>query len=101
MEREITLIQTTYTKDAILQDVAVETRREVMALIISATRTEWVSAGQNNYRADLVAITPFVNYDGERIVEVEGVRYSVYRRYLDEDTDDIELYLQEEGGVRG
>lgn len=101
METDVTLIQTTYQTDSIGQQVATESRTTVPATVTSATRSEWVSAGQNNFRADLVATTPLVNYSGERIAEVGTRRYAIYRVYRDEDTDLIELYLQEEGGVRG
>lgn len=100
METDVTLIQTTYQADSIGQQVATESRTTVPATVTSATRGEWVSAGQNNYRADLVATTPLVNYSGERIAEVGTKRYAIYRVYRDEDTDLIELYLQEEGGIR-
>lgn len=100
METDVTLIQTTYQTDSIGQQVATESRTTVPATVTSATRGEWVSAGQNNYRADLVVTTPLINYSGERIAEVDGRRYAIYRVYRDEDTDLIELYLQEEGGVR-
>lgn len=101
METNVTLVSTTYQTDSIGQQKATETETTVPATIRSATRSEWVSAGQNNYRADLVAETPMINYSGERIAKVDGVRYAIYRVYRDEDTDMIELYLQEEGGVRG
>lgn len=101
METNVDLIKTAYTADSIGQQVATETRTTVPATVTSATRNEWVSAGQNNYRADLVATTPLINYSGERIAEVDGVRYAVYRVFRDEDTDLVELYMQEEGGVRG
>lgn len=101
METNMVLVGTTYQTDGIGQQVATETRTTVPVTIRSATRSEWVSAGQNNYRADLVAETPMINYSGERIAEVGSLRYAIYRVYRDEDTDMIELYLQEEGGVRG
>ena len=100
METDVTLIGTTYTTDDIGQQIATPTRTTVPATVTSATRGEWVSAGQNNFRADLVATTPLVNYSGERIAEVGTRRYAIYRVYRDEDTDLIELYLQEEGGIR-
>lgn len=101
METDITLISTTYTTDSIGQELATEETFTVPATITSATRAEWVSAGQNNFRADLVARTPICNYSGERIAAIAGKRYAIYRTFLDEETDLIELYLQEEGGVRG
>ena len=100
METDVTLISTTYQTDSIGQQVATESLTTVPATVTSATRGEWVSAGQNNFRADLVATTPLVNYSGERIAEVGTKRYAIYRVYRDEDTDLIELYLQEEGGIR-
>ena len=45
--------------------------------------------------------TQRINYSGERIAELEGVRYGVYRTYTPPDSDLIEIYLEEKAGVTG
>lgn len=96
---DLILISQTWEMDAIGQQVATEIERTVPATIQSATRAEWIAAGQNSINADLVAYTARVNYDGERVCKINGVRRAIYRTYWNEETDEIELYIREEGGV--
>lgn len=99
MDGVITLVNRVYTADSIGQHVPVETYRDVFCRIESISRSEWVSAGQNSINASIVAVTPAVNYAGERIAVINGQRKAVYRTYIPPDSDDIELYLQDESGV--
>lgn len=98
MESYCTLISETFTTDALLQQVATETTIDVPCTVASVTRSEWVSAGQNSINAELVIRTPIINYSGQRIVSFAGKRYAVYRTFMNEEEDVMELYLQLEGG---
>jgi hypothetical protein len=42
----------------------------------------------------------FGDYNGERIVEYKGERFSIYRTYHAK-TDTIELYAERKGGTNG
>lgn len=99
MEGTIILVRQTFKEDPIGQQVPEEeTQTEVFCTIRSVTRNEWRDAGQNNIRAELVAVTPLINYSGERIAIVDGRRKAIYRTYMPPDSDEIELYMQDEGG---
>lgn len=103
MDDLITLIREGYARDEIGQMVPAETSRQVWAHLQSVTRAEWLDAGQNGMKPQLVAITSIVNYGGESIVQLgEGEnakRYSIYRTYFGPDTDSIELYLERKAGT--
>lgn len=97
------LVAETYQQDSLKQQVPVETSNPVWARLQSVTRSEWVSAGQQGLNPQIVAVTAFVNYNGEKIVQIgEGEtaqRYGVYRTYRLVDSDEIELYLEQKAGV--
>ena len=91
------LISNTYTQDAYLNHIPTENRREVLCEELSNYSSEWHEARQNGLSLSYTLRTANVNYNGERIVEYKGVKYSIYRTY--KDGDDIELYLAELAGV--
>lgn len=95
------LIKETYEKDEIGQMIPSETRAEIYVEIRSVTRSEWAAASRDGLNPAIVLRTQRVNYSGERIAEVAGVRYGVYRTYAPPDSDDIEIYLEEKAGVTG
>lgn len=99
MDGIIFLVRQEFIHDKIGQQVAREVQTEVFCTIRSVTRTEWRNAGQNGIDAELVAIMPTVNYNGERIAIVEGKRKAVYRTYHPPESDEIEIYLQSEVGT--
>lgn len=92
------LVVETYTQDDIGQEIAEETKRTVFCNVGSVGRSEWFQAGQANLKAEYVITMFEPDYEGEKIVELEGVRYGVYRTYRRQD-ENIELYLEEKGGV--
>lgn len=104
MDDLVYLIGEAYTKDKIAQLAPMETERAVWASIQSVTRAEWAQAGQAGLNPELVLTMPRVNYNGQKIVELrkdcgQPVRYGVYRTYFSNDSDDIELYLEQKAGV--
>lgn len=99
MDDLITLIAQTYQQDGIGQQISVETKRQVWAHIRSAGGSEFMEGGRIGIRPELVAVTQTVNYQGEKIVEIGGKRYAVFRVYMQEESDALELHLQEEVGV--
>lgn len=103
MDDLIYLIAETYTKDEIGQQISHEISTEVWAHLQSVTRAEWSDAGQTGLQPQLVAITPIVNYHGEKIVQIgtgeEAKRYGVYRTYFSDSGDSVELYLERKVGV--
>lgn len=99
MDDEITLISADYSKDELKQQRSTDRRRTVWCTIKSITRTEWRDAAIQGLKPELMAVTPSVNYSGELKAEYRGTRYSIYRTFLNQDNDEIELYLSREVGA--
>lgn len=61
-----------------------EHRREVFCQVYGITRSEFYQAAMADIHPELtIRLTDFQDYEGESIVEYEGVRYSVLRTYRD------------------
>ena len=56
------------------------------------------SAGQTGLNPEIMLETAVTNYAGEKDVEYNNVRYSIYRTYRPYDSDIIELYLTRKAG---
>lgn len=91
-----------------------ESQREVFARVESVERSEFFAAGQKGLRPELRVTLAAIEYEGEQVCAVDGVRYAIYRTYnrasLEAffhtarnalDLDEMELYLQREVGVHG
>jgi hypothetical protein len=88
-----------------------ESQREVFARVESVERSEFFAAGQKGLRPELRVTLAAIEYEGEQVCAVDGVRYAIYRTYRASpeahfrtarnaaDPDDLELYLQREVGV--
>ena len=100
MDRSIvvTLISQTYTLDAIGQMVATEVERDVFCNVASVSQTEWFLGGQNGLNPEYQVTMFAPDYEGEKLVEFNGVRYGVYRTYVRND-ELLELYLERKVGV--
>ena len=73
---------------------------EVFANVNSAGRNEFSAAGQAGYKAALTFEIWNVDYNGQKELEYDGVRYSIYRTYGPRRDDKIELYTQKRIGNR-
>ena len=94
----LTLVNVTYTTDALNQQVPQETTRDVFCSVFSVSAQEFFDAGQAGLKPEW-RVTMFApDYSGETIGELNGVRYSVYRTYLGKN-ETIELYLERKAGV--
>ena len=89
----ITLITSTVAYDDIGVATTKETRRKAYAQLSSIGQSEyWSSAAQHDVKPEGRATIFYFDYDDETEVEIENVRYSVYRSYRDGDR--LTLYLQ-------
>lgn len=96
----VTLIAVTVTgRDDIGNPVRKETSSQVWAELRSVTRAEFQAAGAQGLKPSMVVKVHDVDYHGEQLVEVGGVRYSVYRDYRKGETR--ELYVTQKGGDTG
>lgn len=97
----IDLIAVTTEKDSINQIVE-KTRvtKTVFAEVGSVSQTEFMDGGRIGLTPSLKVKIYDFEYNGEEIVRYAGRLYSVYRTYLVENSDRIELYLETKGGTK-
>ena len=94
---ELTLISTTYTENEMGDMIPVETRLVVLCDVQSVTRAEHYSAAANGPKPSIVFVLNKFEYEGQKDVEYEGIRYNVDRSYAPkkskgiDDFEDIEL----------
>lgn len=74
--------------------------RLVFCRVRSVTRAEFYDAGRNGLNPDFEFVIFAGDYKGERLVRYKGDTYAVYRTYYG-NNDNLELYVQREGGVNG
>lgn len=94
--QKIKLIQQTFAKNAYAQQVPTETVREVYAKVDSVGGREFFAAQQIGIKPEL-KLSFVTDYNGERLAEVDGERYVIYRTYQTLE-DYCELYLHKEIG---
>lgn len=96
--RILTLIEEAYKPDALGQLIPTETRRDVYCNLSSVSASEWFDGGRAGLNPEYRATMFVYDYNGERIAELDGVRYGIYRTYLAQN-EFIELYLERKAGV--
>jgi len=89
----IYLIGITYVNDSLNQQIRQESETKVYADLGSVTRAEFSSARLNDLNPDCMVKIWSFEYSGEEYVEMDSVRYHVYRTYRSSG-DKIELYLE-------
>lgn len=94
----IYLIAESYEEDSygVLQPTA--TKRLVYANVTSVTASEWFEGGRNGLNPEYRVRMFGPDYEGEDVVEISGVQYSIYRVYQAR-ADVIELYVEKRKGV--
>ena len=100
MDRSHVCYLVTRTHDRDLNGVMqpTDSERLVFCSVDSVTSSEWFDGGRSGLKP-VYRFTLFEgDYNGEEIVKYNGSRYAVYRTYKAKDNN-IELYVQKEGGV--
>lgn len=96
----INLIKTEYVRDRNGVQRPQETIRQVFAQVRSVTSSEFFEGGRNGLNPEYRFTVFFADYEGERICEYQGNRYAIYRTYQ-ERNDQLELYVERQGGTNG
>lgn len=96
---EITLVFPTMQADeyGIPQQTG-EEKRTVMAEVKSITASEFFEAGRNGFKPEFRFDMFLYDYDGQKELEYNGVRYTVYRTFMGR-SDTVELYVTLKGGT--
>lgn len=95
----VTLITETFKEDDIGQYIPTENKMEIFCRMESISKNEWFDAGRNGLKPQLKVILPEYNYEATEKVEYDGERYSVYRMFRNQKTNEVELYLEKKAGV--
>jgi SPP1 family predicted phage head-tail adaptor len=75
----ITLIEITYAKDAIGQEIAIPNARQVYANEFMVSAEEFYDAGRNGLKAERQYQVRSCDYAGETELSVDGVWYDIIR----------------------
>jgi len=97
MDTVINLVALNIEKNAFGEDVEEETLMPVFASIENVGRAEFFKASELALAPQFTARTAAINYSGQRILELDGQRFGIYRTFLD--GDDIELYCEKKAGL--
>lgn len=95
--RIITLISETYSQDAYGATVKTTTGRDVIADVQSVTGKEWFEGGRNGLNPQYRMRIHNSEYSGEEMCAYNGVVYSIYRTFMDNDI--LELYVEKKKGA--
>lgn len=95
---KITLITEQTTTDSIGQIVTTESTVEYIGEVRSVTQNEYMTGRQSGLSPAYVFRVSVFGYSGQKILEYDGARYSIYRTY-EADDNYIELYTEAMLGV--
>lgn len=93
----ITLIKAVPYKDEIGQIKQREIRTDIPCTVRSVSANEFFSGGQTGFNPEWQVTIFFGDYQEEKEAELNGVRYTIYRKYFGRN-DGLELYLQKKVG---
>lgn len=93
------LIGYAITYDDYEQEIKTETRSMVYGKKESISRAEFYNAGRSGLNPDFRLTVAVVDYNGETELELDGIRYGIYRTY-NVNADYIELYCEKKGGLQ-
>lgn len=92
----MSLIAQAAQEDEIGNTHVMETAREVWAEVKSISRAEFSAAGSSGLKPSAMVRVHASDYQGERFLDLFGVRYELYREYRK--GEDVELYVMRRGG---
>ena len=93
----LTLIAQTISTDQYGNEVATEVEKQVFCEVDSITQTEFYQAANTELNPEYKFTIFFGDYDGQLLVEYNGVRYAIYRTYRAD--DNLELYVERKIGA--
>ena len=90
------LASESYSQDAYGVITSTQTLRKVYADVQSVTRSEWFEGGRNGLNPEYTMRVFHSEYHGESVLVYNGVYYTIYRTFMDNDI--IELYVEKKKG---
>lgn len=95
----IYLISTIETTDDIGQPIESEVPTKHYGYKNSVTSDEWFAANKQSINSKYRVSIHEYEYKGETVAKIDGVKYGIYRTFLNHQNGMIELYLEEKVGV--
>ena len=95
MIKDVYLLEEKITQDELLNEVVTYAERCLTVEIFSVYGNEFYKARQSKINAQLLIKINPNDYDYEKIVRINNKMYDIYRTFLNEKDDCIELYLEE------
>lgn len=96
--KKIKLVAQTVTRGTRLERIVTETERSIFAELPSVTRNEFYQASAAGMTPEGMAKVWAFEYKGEKILELEGNRYAIYRTFQPLGSKKMELYYGYEVG---
>lgn len=93
----IYLVGETYEQNDYGVMIPTTTKTQVFADVTSVTSTEWFEGGRNGLNPEYRMRIFAPEYNGEKIIEYNGIQYTIYRTYTARN-DILELYVQRKMG---
>lgn len=93
----INLVSETYAQNARGAIITTENTKQVYCQVDSVTATEFFEGGRNGLNPELRFTLFSYDYEGEKIIEYLGDRFTVYRVYKGRN-DTMELYAERRQG---
>ena len=87
------LISESYSQDEYGVMIPDEEERKVYVSVTSVTGNEWFEGGRNGLNPQYRFTMFSHDYQCEKIIEYNEIRYTIYRTYM-KTTDEIELYCE-------
>lgn len=101
MDDVLFLITTTSEQDKYGIYHEVEHKHRVFVRVNSITRAEFRSTGREGLNPEYEFTMFQGDFQDETELEYKGKRYSIYRTYHVQGSDDLELYVERKGGTNG
>ena len=97
---QIQLLSVSYAQNSIGEYVPTETATTVFCNVQSVSRDEFYAAGRNGLAPELRVTLFAPEYNGEKNIIFQGIRYGVVRTYRNR-SDSVELYIERKTGKYG
>ena len=93
----LTLIAQTVTLDQYGNETYTDVETQVFCEVDSITQTEFYQAANTELNPEYKFTIFFGDYDGQPLIDYNGVRYAIYRTYRS--GDNLELYAERKIGA--
>ncbi|OEH52966.1 phage head-tail adapter protein [Oceanobacillus sp. E9] len=84
-DHEVTLIKNVTNYDDLGNPIKDEEKTTILCDLKSIGRSEFYNASVQNMKPEIAFVVHAFEYDNQKLVKFDGIRYSVLRTYSDDD----------------